>query len=292
MWRMDRYRPRSQNMRLLALGMFLIGLTAGYLRVVRHFRVTELPSERHFGPPGPVKPAGEVYLEPIGIDALNDAMQMRAYLSPSISNSKNARTASDRGDLTLLVTHDDTVEEVKLAAADHLATSTFEGDLNKGSVTHYPLDAYQARFDVQLLEGKSSLRLPVRVTMWEGVLGYKLHTTSQPGPPYDVELTTAITRSGAFVLFALCAYGAMIMLACCALAIGILTFIDVRRPEATLVGALAAIVFALPVVRNALPGSPPLGVGADLWVFLWTELAAVLALALQVFKWAKSGPRP
>jgi hypothetical protein len=143
MWRMDRYRPRSQNMRLLALGMFLIGLTAGYLRVVRHFRVTELPSERHFGPPGPVKPAGEVYLEPIGIDALNDAMQMRAYLSPSISNSKNARTASDRGDLTLLVTHDDTVEEVKLAAADHLATSTFEGDLNKGSVTHYPLDSYR-----------------------------------------------------------------------------------------------------------------------------------------------------
>jgi hypothetical protein len=59
-----------------------------------------------------------------------------------------------------------------------------------------------------------------------------------------------------------------------------------------LVGALAAIVFALPVVRNALPGSPPLGVEADLWVFLWTELAAVLALALQVFKWAKSGPRP
>jgi hypothetical protein len=285
-------QPRSQKMRLLALGMFLIALTAGYLHVVRHFRITELPRERHFGSPGTVKPAGEVYLEPIGIDALNEAMQMRAYLSPSISDSKNARTASDR-DLTLLVTHDETVEEVKLAAADHLATSTFEVDLNKGNVTHYPLDAYQARFDVQLLEGKSSLKLPVRVTMWEGVLGYNLHTTSQPGSdPYDVELTTAITRSGAFALFALCAYGAMIMLACCALAIGILTFIDVRRPEATLVGALAAIVFALPVVRNALPGSPPLGVEADLWVFLWTELAAVLALALQVFKWAKSGPRP
>jgi hypothetical protein len=129
--------------------------------------------------------------------------------------------------------------------------------------------------------------------MWEGVLGYNLHTTSQPRPdPDDVELTIAVTRSGAFALFALCAYGAMIMLACCALAVSILTFIDVRQPEATLVGALVAIVFALPVLRNALPGSPPLGVEADLWVFLSTELAAVLALALMVFKWAKSGPRP
>ena len=129
--------------------------------------------------------------------------------------------------------------------------------------------------------------------MWEGVLGYNLHTTSQPRPdPDDVELTIAVTRSGAFALFALCAYGSMIVLAGCALAVAILTFIDVRRPEATLVGALAAIVFALPVLRNALPGSPPLGVEADIWVFLWAELAAVLALALLVFKWAKAGPRP
>lgn len=150
-----------------------------------------------------------------------------------------------------------------------------------------------ARLGVQLLDGKSSLKLPARVTMWEGVLGYNLHTTSQPGPdPDDVQLTTIIARSGAFALFALCAYGAMLVLGCCALAIGVLTFADVRRPEATLVGALAAIAFALPVLRNALPGSPPLGVAADMWVFLWTELAAVLALALLVFKWAKAGPRP
>src|SRR6516162_5588361 len=103
MWGRDRYRPRGRNLRLLALGMFLLGLTAGYLLMLRHFRVSELPGERHFGATGPVKPAGEVYLEPIGIDALNEAMQMRVHLSPSISESKNAHPASDR-DLTLLIT--------------------------------------------------------------------------------------------------------------------------------------------------------------------------------------------
>jgi hypothetical protein len=283
---MNRYQLRGRNMRLLALVMFLIALTTSYLLMLRHFNVSELPSERYFGATDPVKPAGEVYLEPISIDAPNDAMQMRAYLSPSISKRKNADAASDQ-DLTLLVTHDRAVEEVKLAAADRLATSTFEVNLNEGSVTHYPLDTYRARFGVQLRDGKSSLRLPVRVTMWEGVLGYNLHTTNHPGPdPDDVELTTAITRSGAFALFALCAYGAMVVLACCALAVGILIFTDVRRPEPTLIGALAAMAFALPVLRNALPGSPPLGVEADIWVFLWTELAVVLALALLVFKWA------
>jgi len=292
MWRMDRYKLRGRNMRLLALGVFLLVLAATYVLMLRHFGVSELPGERFFGATGPDKPVGEVYVEPIGIDALNESMQVRVYLSPSVSDSKSARPAADRG-LTLLVTHDATTEEVNLAATDHIASSTFELDLNEGTITHYPLDAYQARLGVQLLEGRSSLRLPMRVTMWERVLGFNLNTTSHPGPdPGDLELTTAITRSGAFAMFAICAYGAMIVLACCALAVGFLAFGDVRRPEPTLVGALAAIVFALPVLRNLMPGSPPLGVQADILVFLWTELAAVLAVALLVFKWAKNGPRP
>lgn len=279
-------------MRLLAVGVCLLVLSAGYVLLLRHFNVSELPGERHFGAIVGAEPAGEVYLEPISIDALNDAMQMRAYLSPSVTESKDVHGPPSR-DLTLLVTHDKTVEEVKLAAADHIASSTFEIDLNDGTVAHYPLDAYRAQFGVQLLDGKSSLRLPVRVTMWEGVLGYNLHTTNAAqADPQDVELTTTIKRSGAFALFGLCAYAAMVVLGCCALVVGILTFTDVRQAEATLIGALAAIIFALPVLRNALPGSPPLGVEADMWVFLWAEIAAVLALALLVFKWAKTGPRP
>ena len=286
---MDRVQPRGRNMRLLALGAVLIALTAGYVAMVRQFDVTGLPLERHFGAIDQVMPAGEVYLEPISVDALTEAMQVRASLMPSISESKEPRAAPDH-DLTLLISHDNTVEEIKLAAGDRIASSTFEVDLNEGTVTHYPLDAYVAQLGVELRDSKSSLRLPARVTVWDGALGYTLHTAARPGPDADdIQLTTTIARSGAFALFALCAYGAMFVLACCALAIGILTFADMCRPEATLIGALAAIAFALPVLRNAMPGSPPLGVSADMWVFLWTELAVVFALVLMVFKWARTG---
>jgi hypothetical protein len=192
MWEMGRYRP-NRNVRLLALVILLFWVMASYVLVLRHFEVFKLPGERYFGAIDPIQPAGEDNLEPIEIDALSDAMQMRAYQSPSVSASAN--TGSDR-DLTLLVTHDKTVEEVKLAAAGHLATSTFEVDLNDGSVIHYPLDAYRAAFRVRLLDIKSSLRFPVRITVWEGLLGYNLHTTSEPGSdPDDVGLTTTVTRT-------------------------------------------------------------------------------------------------
>jgi hypothetical protein len=288
---MKREQLLSRKMRLLMVGALLIALTASYLVILRNFNVSEQPGERMFGAAGSVA-AARIYLEPLSIDAANEGMQLRAYLSPNLSDGKYARAGADR-DLILLITHDKTVEEIKLAAADQIASSTFEIDLNDGTVAHYPLDAYRSQFGVQLLDGKSSLRLPVRVTMWEGMLGYNLHTTNQPqADPQNLELTTTIKRSGAFALFGLCAYAAMVVLGVCALVVGVLTFIDARPAEATLIGALAAIAFALPVLRNALPGSPPLGVEADMWVFLWTELAAVIGLALLVFKWAKAGPDP
>jgi hypothetical protein len=131
-WGMDRVQPRGRIRQLLALGAVLIALTAGYVLMARQFNVTELPSERHFGAIDQVAPAGEVYLEPISIDALDDAMQVRAYVSPSLSESKSAHSAPGR-DLTLLVSHDNTVEEVKLAAGDHIASSTFEVDLMRAA---------------------------------------------------------------------------------------------------------------------------------------------------------------
>jgi hypothetical protein len=274
---------------LLIVGALLIALTATYLMILHNFDVSEQPGERMFGA-ADSGAAAEVYLEPLSIDAANEGMQLRAYLSPNLSDGKNARGA-DR-DLTLLITHDKTVEEIKLAAGGHMASSTFEVDLNDGSVTHYPFDSFVARLDVQLMDGKASLSLPARIIVWEGVLGYNLHTTSEPGAdPNDVHLAIAISRGGAIVLLALCGYAIMLVLGFCAVVMGVLTFINVRPPETGLIGSLAAFAFALPVLRGILPGSPPLGVTADMWVFLWAEMVNVLALALVVFKWAHAGPR-
>ena len=288
---MEREQRRSRKIRLLMVGALLVALTISYLIILYNLRVSEQPGERMFGASNSVATA-EVYLEPLSIDAADEGMQLRAYLSPNLSNGANPRAGADR-DLTLLITHDKTVEEIKLAAGGHMASSTFEVDLNDGSVIHYPFDSFVARLDVQLMDGKASLSLPARITVWEGVLGYNLHTTGQPGAnPNDVQLAIAISRGGAIVLLALCAYGVMLVLGFCAVVMGVLTFINVRPPETGLIGSLAAFAFALPVLRGILPGSPPLGVAADMWVFLWAEMVNVVALALVVFKWAHAGPRP
>lgn len=287
---MEREQRRSRKIRLLIVGALLIALTISYLIILHNMHVSEQPGERMFGA-SDSGAAAEVYLEPLSIDAANEGMQVRAYLSPNLSDGKSARAGADR-DLILLVTHGQTVEEIKLATGAHMTSSTFEVDLNDGSVINYPFDSFVARLDVQLVDGKASLNLPARITVWEGVLGYNLHATSQPGAnPNEVQLAIAVSRGGAIVLLALCAYGVMLVLGFCAVVMGVLTFINVRPPETGLIGSLAAFAFALPVLRGILPGSPPLGVAADMWVFLWAEMVNVVALALVVFKWAHAGPR-
>ena len=85
---------------------------------------------------------------------------------------------------------------------------------------------------------------------------------------------------------------ATVVMMFCALIIGTLVFVGVRRIEVTLVGALGAMIFALPAVRNALPGAPPLDVRADILIFFWAELGAIIALCLFITAWARQGARP
>jgi hypothetical protein len=50
------------------------------------------------------------------------------------------------------------------------------------------------------------------------------------------------------------------------------------------------MVFSITVLRNVLPGTPPIGVTADIIIFLWVEVAVIVGLSLLVTAWVKRGP--
>jgi hypothetical protein len=281
---------------LVAIGAIAILVIAGYISLLRYFRVSEMPVERALGFKSAVRSIPQIYIEPIGIDTLNDAMLLRVSFAPS-GTLYGERLAPTERRLRLVITHDKAVEEIKVEANARPPTASFEVNMNEGNVADYPLDSYRADLRIQLFEDAipavdEANPLAAKVTVWEGALGFHLHSAEYAASgPGEIKVSIEIRRAGAFILFALAAYGAMVVLGCCALAIGLITFVDARRAEATLIGALAAITFAMPVLRNALPGAPPLGVRADMFVFLWTEVAAVIGLALVTLDWARTGPR-
>ena len=191
-------------------------------------------------------------------------------------------------DLTLMIAHDNWMERIDLRANQPFPAATFGIDLNKGDVKDYPLDRYSAGlrvvcFDAASLAAGAAKPLPARVTVWEGLLGFHVETSEQPGGrPGEVRLGFQVRRTGAFAFFALAAYAAMLVLACGALTIGVLVFAGVRRSEVAQVGATGAITFALPVLRNACRAHRPSACMRTCSSFFGRSLLAVIALGMVV----------
>ena len=116
-----RLRSPGRLMRLVAIVIIVVMLAVGYGFLLRQFDVSAMPMEQQFGIVGGEKPAAQIYIEALSIDALNDAMQMRVSLATSRA-PRGQRPATPDRDLRLMITHDKTVEEIKIAANDHRAT--------------------------------------------------------------------------------------------------------------------------------------------------------------------------
>jgi hypothetical protein len=282
--------------RAAVVAAILAASLVAYVGLLRQFGASENAGERQFGAAAPAAQV-EIYIEALSIDPVNHEMQARVSLTPGPALRGDLATAPNR-DLILVLSHGRAIQEIRFPANEPAPRATVEVTLRRGEVSSYPLDRYHADLGLRCLEkplsaGGEARVLPTVVTVWEALLGFRIETAGEPASKNgEVHVGFDIRRSGAFIVFALAAYAAMVVLALCALTAGILAFIRVRRAEPTLVGALGAIVFTLPALRNILPGAPPLGVNIDLFVFLWSELAATIALGLLVYTWARTGPAP
>lgn len=271
-------------------------IPVAYLLLLWVFDVGASPSEKRFG----VKAADAhwlgVYVEPLSVDAIKQSLQVHIEFAPG-PVLPGARPDVPARDLTVVLSDAETTQTRVFRANEPMTASVINLDLN-AAINRYPFDRYHAALRIQAFEGggarpEPDSLAPQSVTVWEGVLGFAVQAREEPGStPADIRLRFDLRRTGAHMFFALGAYLAMVVLACSSLTIGLMIFLSQRKIEATLTGMLGACVFSMPVLRNALPGAPPLGVWGDMAVFLWTELAAVTSLALFVLAWARHGSRP
>jgi hypothetical protein len=277
--------------RAVILAALLIGCAVVYGIILARSDLSRGPDEAELGAPaGGARVA--LYVQPIQIDAVNESMQLRISVVP-LSDAKV--TIADR-DFLLTIQRGGQVDHVKIQAGQLLPEVTFSLDLHEGDVRDYPLDRYVSLMTLAASERAqdgNEKSLPIHVTAWEGVLGFDVKAKSVSSQrSEELQLQFDVSRTGGVAFFGVAIYGAMLVMMLCALIIGSLVFVGIRRIEVTLIGALGAMIFALPALRNALPGAPPLGVRADIFIFFWAELGAVIALCLFIAAWARQGAPP
>ena len=281
---------RGVARRAAALIALILVVTASYLIVLARFDLAQTPRERVFAALPETPDKLRLYLDPVSIDPTDDSLQLRLYVTPGEGLLGRAGDTLDR-DVTLTTINEGNREQRRFRAEEAIVPATLQLDLDDGSVVAYPFDRYRLNLRLQATDAAANVPIVLETTVWEQLLGYKMRSERVgPQQPGEISLVVDIRRADAQIFFALAAYLSMAVVACCALAISGFVFVGQRKVEAALTCALGPMVFALPALRNALPGAPPLGVRADLAVFLWAELAVVLALALFVFCWARQRP--
>jgi hypothetical protein len=278
-------------------GLLMVVVAAcvlAYGLVLVRFDLSDRPVEIEFGAPlaGDV---ARVYLQPLNVDPVSASMQMRISLAAAPVPAA-AAAGTGTADRLLKIQRGRQTEHVTISAGQPLPEVVFDFDLNGGDVRDYPLDRYRADMSIAVSEQRrdgTETPLPLHVALWEGLLGYRVKgLPAAADHPEAVGLSLEFQRTAAVSIFGIAIYGAMVIMAICSLLIGSLVFVGLRRIEAAFAGALGAIIFALPALRAALPGSPPLGVRGDVLTFFWAELGAIVALCLFVAAWVRSGSRP
>ena len=210
------------------------------------------------------------------VDATNDDLVLRLLLDP-----QGRLVAQDGTPARTLTVHtsSQTTPELRFRAHQLIAQRTVEIPLEGGgSVTDYPLDHYTAELYFDAFAGHREVPLHISLREIDPFFVTRLKRTFALSGAWLLNVRVSRSR-GTFILTW------FIMIAMWALALAVLGAAQVliRRRQGIVwpsLGWMAATLFALIGMRNAAPGSPPIGSLIDYASFFWAE--AIIAGSLVV----------
>jgi Domain of unknown function (DUF4436) len=128
--------------------------------------------------------------------------------------------------------------------------------------------------------------VPLGVDFFGSIPGFKIEASKAKESTEDyVGIDMTISRASTTKFFSIFV---MLMMWGLTLAVLLLTLSVVlrgRKVELAMFSFTAALLFAFASVRNAQPGTPPIGTYSDFISFFWAEVIIALCLVVLVFTW-------
>ena len=129
--------------------------------------------------------------------------------------------------------------------------------------------------------------VPIGIRGAGAVNGWNTTMDLPSGMTPTPQFTFTFQRAFSTQIFAVLLVSLSVLIGLCALVAGVLVSTNRRRLEVTMLSWAAALLFALPLLRNYLPNAPPIGASLDIYVYLWVIVAAVVGLVMLVVAWIR-----
>jgi hypothetical protein len=271
-------------------------LVVAFLLVTRFYNV-EGGSRVSGGVGQTASPGLLVTIEPVSVDALRNTATVHLAFDTQGTDligsdarlTKNTRVAiGSRSGL----------EEVRFPAGTVLGQ--YETTIGiDGEQADYPFDAHAGYLTIvadtyeKAADGtvETTGVVPVGLQGTGGVNGWDTTMDLAGGMNDGAFAGLDFQRAFSTQVFAIMILAMASLLAGLAVVVGLLVHTRRRTIEVTLLSWTAALLFALPLLRNYMPNSPPIGASIDVYVYLWVMVAAVAAAVLVILAWARK-PMP
>jgi hypothetical protein len=134
--------------------------------------------------------------------------------------------------------------------------------------------------------GNDEDEIPIGVDFVGSIPGFRIEAAKSKESVNDyVGINMTVARASTTKFFSLFV---MVMMWGLTIAVLLLTLSVVlrgRKVEVSMFSFTAALLFAFSTVRNAQPGTPPVGTYSDFISFFWAEVIIALCLVTLVFTW-------
>lgn len=212
--------------------------------------------------------------------------QMRIFVTPKVSGTlagTSPRVPALEIELTMASVTGPRVTTLK--PNHHLEPFDVEIPLSDGELLLYPMDRYQAYIEAEAITAGGE-HVPVVVEF--NPRNHALHVAarlSKQSDSGDIVLQLSLSRLLPIVVFTWFMAGVAAVLALTVVLVVVSVMSGRRQPELAMLGWFTALLFALPAVRNNLPGAPPLGALIDYSAFFWAEALVGLSIMVLVGLW-------
>ena len=230
-------------------------------------------------------------IDPLSVDATRNRATLHVQVGVTGSDLIDA-SGRLKENTRLLVDTEEGQLEIKFAAGS--APTQFEMVVGlDGEEAWYPFDQHHGEFLITAdtyakgADGvlQSMGEVPVGLQGLGGVNGwdttFAFADTFAPSATGDVAFQRAFSTQAFAILMLVLAT----VLSTFALVVGILVFTRRRRIEVALLAWTASLLFSLPLLRNYMPNSPPVGAALDIYIYLWLIAMAVTATVLVILGW-------
>jgi len=173
-------------------------------------------------------------------------------------------------------------------AATPLIPWTVHVNADSGDILDYPFDSYGIDFDIEAKAGNAPLQLKTGIThVPHGLQATHTETAASDG---GSNVVIQLRRTPTMIFVALLSTISLFLVTLAACNVAWQVARNGRSIEFSMMIWVAALLFVIPTVRNAMPGSVPPGALIDFAIFFWLQIATVGAMASLVWTWTRRKP--